>query len=265
MAIDLASLASVRAAAASVRGMVAEAKQPLQALVCNAGAQFQGPISYSADGYEETFATNQLGHFLLVELLLDCVTEGGRIIYTASGTHDPATMDGKIVGAAAEPDAPTLANQGRNGEKALSGGRHYTTSKLCNIMSSYELDRRLKRAAQNISVLAFDPGFIPETGLSRTAPRPVQGLLRSSSMKWLMKKLGVTMGSLPFSGAALASVALGEKFPTASGKYIQSKNGTLVEAISSKTSYDESKAAKLWHDCEQLVQLQENERPLRLQ
>ncbi len=77
----------------------------LQAILCNAGAQFHGPLSYSADGYEETFAVNWLGHFLLLNLLLDCVSEKGRIVFTASGTHDPATMNGKMVGAAVEPDA----------------------------------------------------------------------------------------------------------------------------------------------------------------
>jgi NAD(P)-dependent dehydrogenase (short-subunit alcohol dehydrogenase family) len=41
----------------------------LQAIVCNAGVQLNGPVSYSADGYEETFATNYLGHCLLVALL----------------------------------------------------------------------------------------------------------------------------------------------------------------------------------------------------
>ncbi len=56
-------------------------------------------------GYEETFAVNWLGHFLLLNLLLDCVSEKGRIVFTASGTHDPATMNGKMVGAAVEPDA----------------------------------------------------------------------------------------------------------------------------------------------------------------
>jgi NAD(P)-dependent dehydrogenase (short-subunit alcohol dehydrogenase family) len=264
--LDLASLNSVRSAAAQVRGMIANRiVEPFQALVCNAGAQFRGAISYSADGYEETFAINHLGHFLLVELLLDCVADGGRVVFTASGTHDPETMDGRVVGAAVEPDAVALANQGKNGNKAVSGGKRYATSKLCTILFSYELDRRLKRADQPLCSIAFDPGLIPETGLGRTAPAFVQWLSRTALMKWLLKTIGVTMGSLPFSGAALASIAIDEKFATASGSYIQSKNGTLIEARSSKTSYDEKKAAKLWEDSERLVHLNTSERPMRLQ
>jgi len=133
--LDLSSLASVRAAAAGCKAMLKSSQiDSLQAITCNAGGQFTGPISYSADGYEETFATNYLGHFLLVNLLLDSVTENGRIVFTASGTHDPATMDGKIVGTAAEPDARALANEGKNGRKPMSGGKRYRTSKLCMIL-----------------------------------------------------------------------------------------------------------------------------------
>jgi NAD(P)-dependent dehydrogenase (short-subunit alcohol dehydrogenase family) len=186
-------------------------------------------------------------------------------VFTASGTHDPETMDGKMVGAAVEPDAVALAGEGRNGKKPISGGRRYATSKLCIILFSYELDRRLKNAHQRIASIAFDPGLMPETRLGRTAPVFAQWLSRTAAVKWILKNIGVTMGSLPFSGAALASIALDERFATASGKYIQSKNGTLKEARSSNTSYDQAKAAKLWKDSEQLVDLKAGERPARLQ
>ena len=78
-----------------------------------------GPVSYNADGYESTFATNYLGHFLLVELLLDCVAEHGRVVFTASGTHDPDTADGRMMGVAADHDAVALANTGKDGSKAI--------------------------------------------------------------------------------------------------------------------------------------------------
>lgn len=264
--LNLASLVSVRAAAANVRSMISEGTlEPLQALICNAGAQFRGPISYSVDGFEETFAVNCLGTFLLMQLLLDCVADGGRVVFTASGTHDPDTMDGKAVGAAVDPDAESLAQEGKIGRKAISGGKRYATSKLCDILYSYELDRRLKRTGQPIASIAFDPGLIPETGLVRTAPAFAQWITRTDLMKWIFKRIGVTMGSLPFSGDALAAIATDSKFADASGKYLQSKNGQLIEARSSKVSYDQGKAAKLWRDSERLVQMEEKERPRRLQ
>ena len=182
----------------------------------------------SVGGFEETFAVNCLGTFLLAELLLDCVADGGRVVFTVSGTHDPDTMDGRAVGAAVDPDAEALASEGKNGRKAISGGKRYATSKLCDVLYSYELDRRLKRAGQPIASIAFDPGLIPETGLVRTAPAFAQWLTRTSLMKWVLRKFGVTMGSLPFSGEALAAIATNPKFANVSGKYLQSKNGQLI-------------------------------------
>jgi NAD(P)-dependent dehydrogenase (short-subunit alcohol dehydrogenase family) len=237
--------------------MIAEGLiEPLDALLCNAGAQFQGPVSYSKDGYEETFAINHLGHFLLVNLLLDSLTGNARVVFTASGTHDPETMDGKLVGKAIEPDAFALANEGKQGRKPGSGGVRYATSKLCNVLMAYELNRRLAKRGSLIASIAFDPGFIPETGLSRTAPAFAVRLVRSKFIKWLFRKLGVTMGSLSFSGDALARLAVDPEFASATGQYFHSDDGSLVNARSSKVSYDEQRAFKLWKDSETLVKLQ---------
>jgi NAD(P)-dependent dehydrogenase (short-subunit alcohol dehydrogenase family) len=258
--LDLSSLASVRSAAKDVQRLIAEGQiQHLDALVCNAGAQFRGPISYSKDGYEGTFAINYLGHFLLVNLLLDCLTEDGRVVFTASGTHDPETMDGKMVGKAIEPDAFALANEGKQGRKPSSGGVRYATSKLCTLMLCYELNRRLAKRASSLASIAYDPGLIPETGLSRTAPAFAARLLRTKLMKWLLQNLGVTMGSLTFSGDALARIAVDPDFAGATGQYLQSKNGSLITSRSSKASYDEEKAFRLWRDSATLVKLESNE------
>lgn len=260
--LDTSSLASVRAAAGQCRAMLASGQiDTLQAIICNAGAQFNGPISYSVDGYEETFATNYLGHFLLVDLLIDTVADHGRIVVTASGTHDPATMDGKMVGVAAEANAIALANDGKQGAKPLSGGKRYTTSKLCMILYSYELDRRLKSAGSSIASIAYDPGLVPETGLTRTMPKPVQWLSRTSLMKSILKRMGVTAGSLGFSGAALARVAADAEFVNGSGKFFQSNDGRLIEQRSSVASYDKASAARLWQDTETLTHLLPEERP----
>lgn len=259
--LDVSSLASVRTAAARVRGMLDSGEvDVLQAILCNAGAQFRGPISYSAEGYEETFATNCLGHFLLVELLLDRVAEQGRVVFTASGTHDPETADGKMVGIAVEPDATALANDGKNGARPLSGGVRYATSKLCTMLYAYELDRRLRRCGSPMASIAFDPGLMPETGLLRTMPGPVQWLAKTSLTRLVTKRMGVTQGSIGFSGAALAKIAADPGFANASGKYFQSNNGRLIEQRSSAASHDKAKATQLWQDSEALVHLQPGER-----
>ncbi len=264
--LDTSSLASVREAAARFRELLDRGEiDSFQALLCNAGGRHNGPLSYSPEGYETTFATNCLGHFLLVELLTDHLAENGRIVFTASGTHDPDTTDGKMVGIVVEPDAMALANNGKDGQKPVSAGQRYSTSKLCTILHAYELHRRLRRSGSSVASLAFDPGSIPETGLLRTMPKPVQALAKARFMKWVMKRAGVTQSTVSFSGASLARLAADPAYASGSGKYFQSQEGVLREKRSSKLSYDEPRALKLWNDSKTLVRLRENEEsvPLR--
>jgi NAD(P)-dependent dehydrogenase (short-subunit alcohol dehydrogenase family) len=254
--LDTSSLASVRTAAAKCRVLLDDGTvDSLQAIVCNAGVRLGGRVTYSADGYEETFATNCLGHFLLVELLVDRLDSHGRIVYTASGTHDPDTVDGRMVGAAAEPDAIALANDGKDGKKPLPSGVRYSSSKLCNILYAYELHRRLRRSGSAVAALAFDPGSTPSTGFLRSMPKPVQWLSKSALMPWIMRRIGVTIGSPEFSGAGLARVALDSAYADGSGKYFQSNDGQLIETRSSRMSYDEQRARKLWNDSKKLTGL----------
>lgn len=254
--LDLSSLASVRSAAAECATMIerGEAEAP-QALICNAGGRFDGPVAYSPEGYELTFATNCLGHFLLLDLLLPLLPADGRIVFTASGTHDPDTMDGRLVGKAAEPNAASLAAVGKDGAKPLSVGKRYSTSKLCTVMYAYELARRLDRAGSSIASIAYDPGSVPETGLSRGLPTVVQRIAKSSVAQWLSKRIGITTSTLAFSGAALADIAVDPRYATGSGRYFQAQEGRLTEVRSSTTSYDEQLALALWDDSKRLVGL----------
>jgi NAD(P)-dependent dehydrogenase (short-subunit alcohol dehydrogenase family) len=263
--LDTSSLSSVRNAATTFRAMLDSGEiSSFEALLCNAGGYFNGPISYTTDGHETTFATNCLGHFLLIELLIERMGNNGRIVFTASGTHDPDTADGKLAGIVAEPDAIALANNGKDGKKPLSPGKRYSTSKLCVILYAYELHRRLRRAGSSIASIAFDPGAIPETALLRTLPQPVQWLAKSRSIKWIMKQVGITQGSLSFSGASLAQIVTDPTYGKASGKYFQSHNGVLADTRSSRLSYDEQRALKLWNDSKTLVRLQSIEESVLL-
>ena len=254
IALDTSSMASVRAAAQTCRAMIERGElAPLDALICNAGGRFDGPETYSPEGYEMTFATNCLGHFLLVELLLPAMAADGRVIFTASGTHDPDSMDGRLIGAAAAPDAMALANDGKNGAKPLSVGKRYATSKLCTVMYAYELARRLEREGSSIASIAYDPGSVTGTGLARDMPAAVRWVMKTSLPNRLMKLIGVTTSTATFSGAALADLAVDPRYADGSGGYFQAKEGKLSKVASSKVSYDEQLAQTLWKDSEQLV------------
>tara|TARA_R110002020_G_scaffold226558_2_gene436942 strand:+ start:1105 stop:2073 length:969 start_codon:yes stop_codon:yes gene_type:complete len=263
--MDTSSLASVRSGAAQCLTMLDNGEiDSLKGIICNAGVRLNGKISYSEEGYEKTFATNYLGHVLLVELLIDQVAKNGRIVFTASGTHDPDTTDGKMMGVAAEYDALELANIGKDGTKSPSNGKLYATSKLNMILYAYELDRRLKRAGVSILSIAYDPGATSGTGFLRNMPKPVQWLASTSFMHWVMKRNGVTMGDVVFSGESLAKVAADPAYATGSGRYFQSNDGKLIERRSSKLTYDEQRAKKLWEDTETLMHLQPNEASKKL-
>ena len=249
------SRCAVRRPAALHRSSAARSKLP-HALICNAGGRFDGQVKYSPEGYELTFATNCLGHFLLVELLLSdwcpptvasCSRPAAHTtptLWTASWSERPPSRTPMR--------SPTSA---RMAEKSLSVGKRYSTSKLCTVMYAYELARRLDRAGSSIASIAYDPGSVPETGLSRNLPKVVQYVAKSSLMEWVSRRVGITTSTLAFSGAALAELAVDPQYASGSGKYFQAQDGELSEVRSSTMSYDEQRALALWNDSKRLVGL----------
>jgi len=86
--LDLANLASVRAAADAVRS----GGKRLDLIIANAGVMAT-PLGRTADGFETQFGTNHLGHFLLAKLLVDCMPPGGRVICVSSVGHQFGDLD----------------------------------------------------------------------------------------------------------------------------------------------------------------------------
>jgi light-dependent protochlorophyllide reductase len=244
LALDLAALASVRAFAERWQSMT---RPSLQAIVCNAGIQPVNGLTYTQDGFETMFGVNHLGHFLLVNLLLNSLTTPARIVFVSSGTHDPDTVEGRFNPPHYE-NAQALAFP----EKAkvqMPFVRRYSTSKLCNVLCAYELDRRLKAAGRtDITVNAFDPGAVPGTGLTRDYP----AFLRSiASASWLMRLLGVRVETVIDSGAHMAQLILDPQLEAVSGQYFQG----LQLARSSKESYSQDKALELWQASSEMTGL----------
>jgi NAD(P)-dependent dehydrogenase (short-subunit alcohol dehydrogenase family) len=238
MKMDLASLASVRAFVDDVR---AANLPPLHAIVCNAGLQVSG-IEWTEDGVEMTFGVNHLGHFALVQGLLDELTHPARIVVVSSGTHDPSKHTGMpdpVYTSAAEIAQP-------RGDRPADGRRRYTTSKLCNVLYTYELDRRLGHGGQGVAVNAFDPGLMPGSGLARDYP-PLQRL----AWRYLLPALRVLPGvhSTRTSGRNLAALANDARFDGVTGEYFDG----LRPIRSSADSYDRDKALDLWETSGRLV------------
>jgi NAD(P)-dependent dehydrogenase (short-subunit alcohol dehydrogenase family) len=142
---DLASLDSVREAAAAVR----RDYPPIGLLVNNAG-MVSTRHRTSVDGFELTFATNHLGPFLLTALLSDHLDKAARIVMVASRIH----YRGRLY-----LDAVTNARV-RYGATAA-----YAQSKLANVMHTFALARRM--SGTSISVNCLHPGVVATNLLPR--------------------------------------------------------------------------------------------------
>ncbi|MEH3133801.1 MAG: SDR family NAD(P)-dependent oxidoreductase [Mycolicibacterium neoaurum] len=236
---DLASLRSVRAFTAA---FPAAGLPPLHAIVANAGLQMVSGLHTTEDGVEATFGVNHLGHFALIEGLREHLVAPGRIILVASGTHDPEKVSGMP-----HPDYTTAEELAHPQPGApVDGRRRYTTSKLCNVLHAYELDRRLDHGAHGITVTAFDPGLMPSSGLSRDYTRGQKIVWRIISP--LLRVLP-NVNSLATSGARLAALAIDPRHHGVTGAYFE---GTTA-IRSSADSYDVDKARDLWETSMRLV------------
>jgi len=142
---DLASLASVRAAAAAVRG----AFPRIDLLINNAG-MVSTRHRMSVDGFELTFATNHLGPFLLTALLRDALAKRARIVNVASRAHLRGRMD---LDSITEPQAPYNAMAA------------YSRSKLANVLFTFALARRL--SGTDVCVNCLHPGVVASNLLPR--------------------------------------------------------------------------------------------------
>jgi NAD(P)-dependent dehydrogenase (short-subunit alcohol dehydrogenase family) len=139
--LDLADQGSVRRAAAQAAGL-----GPVHALVNNAGVMGT-PYHRTPDGLELQMATNHFGPFLLTGLLLPqlVASEGATVVTVSSQMH-------------------RLARRPPLGDPRAQRGRYlrwpvYSQSKLANLLFTYELDRRARRAELPVKALAAHPGL----------------------------------------------------------------------------------------------------------
>jgi len=144
VALDLASLASVRAAAGAI---VAKGKK-LDAIIANAGVMAT-PEGRTADGFETQFGTNHLGHFVLVNRLVPLLKTGGRVVILSSAGHRFSDVDLGDPNFERTPYQPFVA---------------YGRSKTANALFAVGLDRRIKE--RGARACAVHPGAI-QTELSR--------------------------------------------------------------------------------------------------
>lgn len=155
--LDLGDFNSVRRCAESFLAR----ELPLHLLIANAG--IAGNKGRTASGFEMTFGTCHMGHFLLTDLLLDRIKASApaRIVVVASEAHrDPKSID--------------FAKLKQN-TKTLTGFPEYGVAKLSNVLFSSELARRLK--GTGVTTYSLHPGVVA-TNVWRAVPWPIDRLMK---------------------------------------------------------------------------------------
>jgi retinol dehydrogenase-12 len=155
--LDLGDFASIRRCAESFleRGL------PLHLLIANAG--IAGNKGRTASGFEMTFGTCHMGHFLLIQLLLERIKSStpARIVIVASHAHRrPKVIDFSSL---------------QQDTKTLSGFPEYGVAKLCNVLFAAELARRLQ--GTGVTSYSLHPGVVA-TNVWRAVPWPIDRLMK---------------------------------------------------------------------------------------
>ena len=231
MEIDTSSLDSVRN---FVKNYKKSSYGKIYSLVCNAAIAGQSKGEKTKDGFDDIFATNHLGHFLLVNSLLPLMEENGRIIIVSSDMYDPPKlMHPNFEWIGAEKLAKT-------DEELSKSSVRYPYSKLCNVYFTYELLKRI--GDKKVFVNAFNPGFMPETGLSG-------GKITPENAKFIKEKFPERVGDLDKSSQALCDLITMKDFK-ANGEFFDRSTKSIK---TSELSYNEKNAKELWDLSESYV------------
>ncbi|XP_067289060.1 dehydrogenase/reductase SDR family member 13 [Pseudorasbora parva] len=226
MHLDLASLKSVRSFAENFL----KKESRLDILINNAGLVVDGKTE---DGFGRIFGVNHLGHFLLTVLLLDRLKECGpsRVVTVSSMAHWWGKIDFNCINTHKD-----LAL----GNSTLDLLKLYSHSKLCNILFTHELAKRLK--GTNVTCYSLHPGAI-KTDIGRYG-----------TLWWrlIMAPILLLFFSDVESGAQTSlHCALQEGLEPLSGRYFSACGVRNVPA----KARDDATAKKLWEVSERLVGL----------
>ncbi|CAF90896.1 unnamed protein product [Tetraodon nigroviridis] len=217
MQLDLGSLKSVRSFAEAFL----KAEPRLDLLINNAGVYLQGRTE---DGLGMMFGVNHVGHFLLTNLLLERLKQCGpsRIVNVASTGHNAGTIDFDCL----------TKHKALGLSTSFSGVfKIYCDSKLCNVLFTHELAKRLR--GTQVTCYSLHPGAI-RTELGRNT-------------NFLVKVIMVPLTTFFFKNTVEGAqtslhCALQEGIEHLSGRYF---SNCTVRDVYAKAK-DDADAKKLW-------------------
>jgi NAD(P)-dependent dehydrogenase (short-subunit alcohol dehydrogenase family) len=149
--LDLDDLESVK----SFPGRLAASgvgNQKTNVLINNAGVMAIPDRQLTKDGFERTFQSNHLGHFVLTAKLMDQLAPDARVINVSSTAYLFAFKG--------------MDFDNLEGEENYGPWSSYGQSKLANILFTKELQRRADQAGRSIKTYVLHPGAV-QTDLAR--------------------------------------------------------------------------------------------------
>ena len=120
----------------------------ISVLINNAGVMAIPDRELTKDGYERTFQSNHLGHFILTAGLFPYLARSGAKVITVSSSAINFSPQG-------------LDIDNLNGEKSYSAWPSYSQSKLANVLFTKELQKRADAAGENwLTAVTLHPGVV---------------------------------------------------------------------------------------------------------
>jgi NAD(P)-dependent dehydrogenase (short-subunit alcohol dehydrogenase family) len=214
---DLSRLAEIRRVGAEI----AAAEPKIDVLINNAGAIFSRR-AVTQDGLERTFALNHMSYFLLTAALRHRLIAAApaRIINTASNAHRTGHIEFDDLQSA----------------RSYRGLKVYGTSKLCNILFTRELARRL--SGSGVTANSFSPGFVATRFGDQSGGLHAIGL-------WIAKRFAI---SEERGAETLLYLAASPEVAQTSGIFFfKGKPGFLTPE-----AQDDTIAQRLWAESEKL-------------
>jgi len=240
VALDLASLASVRACAEAELGL----GLPLDLLINNAGVMAPPKREVTKDGFELQFGTNVLGHFALTAWLMPALeraalasAEKPRVVTLASVAHKTGKLNFEDL-------------QYVKGYKPMVA---YQQSKLADLMFAFELGRRLRAAGSNVMSVAAHPG-VANTNLFQAHEYPA---IEKAVRRGMGVAIGLLLnteaqGALPTLYAATAEDVVDGGYYGPQG-FQEVRGGDVGVAKVAAQALDVAAAQRLWGECERLT------------
>ncbi len=222
IACELTDHDSIRAAAENIGSTF----EKLDIVVCNAGIMAL-PKFEMVYGMEKQFMTNHIGHFLLVNLLMDKITAApaARVVNVSSAAH-------------LRPPKGGIDFENLNHGEGYTAFSAYGRSKLANVLFTKQLAKHFEGTPHTANSL--HPGVIA-TNLGRHM-NPVIGIIFGVFIFWAMKNIA--------QGAATnCYLAAHPDLEGVTGKYYSD----CKEDKPLPLANDEALAERLWLESEKII------------